>query len=199
VRSIRLLAAAFIVSGFSAATQANAQARITETTRYYKVNGKTGMELLLDMNRKGPRHGFLTKAIAQTQFKTRFLGDIYYSNGYCSTRNGGYSVAITYVYPQPEKPLSGVLAKRWRAFQATNVAHEREHGRIARKMANAVARKIRGFKVADKPGCRKSTAALGREIDALIDAQNAEQAAFDKREHREHGPVEKSILALVRK
>jgi predicted secreted Zn-dependent protease len=41
-------------------------------------------------------------------------------------------------------------------------------------------------------------ARLGREIDVLINAQNAEQAAFDKKEHRTHGPVEKSILALVK-
>ena len=187
------------VTGLASATDANAQARVSETTKFYKINGKTGMELLWDMNRKGPKHGFLTKAIAQTQFKTKFLGEVKYSNGYCSSRGGGYALTITYVYPQPEKPLSGVLAKRWRAFQATNVVHEKEHGRIAKKMANAVARKVRGFKAADKPGCRQSMAKLGREIDALIDAQNAEQAAFDKKEHRNHGPVEKSILALVKK
>ncbi len=184
--------------GLLAASDASAQARISETTKYYKINGKTGTELLWDMNRKGPRHGFLTKAIAQTQFKTKFLGGLQYSNGLCKSKGGGYVLTITYVYPQPEKPLSGVLAKRWRAFQATNVVHEKEHGRIAKKMANAVARKVRTFKAADKPGCRKSLAALGREIDKLIAAQNAEQAAFDKREHRSHGPVEKSILALVK-
>lgn len=157
------------------------------------------MELLWDMNRKGPKHGFLTKAIAQTQFKTKFLGDVKYSKGYCSSKNAGYQLTITYVYPQPEKPLSGLLAKRWRAFQASNVVHEKEHGRIAKKMANTVARKVRSFKAPDKPGCKSSMTRLAREIDAIIDAQNAEQAKFDKNEHRSHGPVEKSILALVKK
>lgn len=187
------------MTGLGIVSDAKAQARISETTKYYKINGKTGMELLSDMNRKGPTHGFMTKAIAQTQFKTAFLGDVLYSKGFCSARNAGYALTITYIYPQPAKPLTGALAKRWKAFQATNVEHERRHGAIAKKMAHAVARKVRGFKEVDKPGCKRSMAKLAREIDAMIDAQNEEQAVFDKLEHRSHGPVEKSILALVRK
>jgi predicted secreted Zn-dependent protease len=176
-----------------------AVAKVTETTRYYKITGKTGMELLRDMNRKGPRHGFLTKAIAQTQFKTDLRGDIVRQNGVCRTKNAGYSMRITYVYPQPTNKLDAALAKRWRAFQATNVEHEQMHGRLGRKLVGDMNRVLRGFKMADKQSCRKAEAALTKQLDAIIVAYNKAQTEFDKREHRAGGPVEKSILALVGK
>jgi predicted secreted Zn-dependent protease len=176
-----------------------AAAKTTETTKYYKITGKTGMELFRDMNRKGPRHGFLTKAIAQTQFKTDLRGDIVYQNGVCRTKNARYSMQITYVYPQPTNKLDGALAKRWRAFQASNVQHEHMHGRLGRKLVDDMNRALRGFKMADKQSCRKADAALTRQLDAIIVAYNKSQADFDKREHRDGGPVEKSILALIGK
>jgi len=196
---IRFLASGFVVLALTTlASHASAQARVSEKTTYYSVNGKTGMDLLRDMNRKGPRHGFLTKAIAQTQFKSNLLGDIAWSKGVCVSRNGGYELKITYVYPKPSKALSPAMAKRWRAFHATNLQHEREHGRIARKMANVVARKVKAFREPDRPGCRRAMAKLGREVDAIIDAHNAEQAKFDAHEHRPGGPVERSVLALIK-
>lgn len=179
--------------------QALAQSRVTEATKYYSITGKTGMELFWDMNRRGPRHGFLTKAIAQTQFKTGYTGDFIYENGVCRAKNASFKLQITYVYPQPKTRLEGPLARRWKAFQATNFAHEREHGRIAKKMAASIGRKLKTFRVADKRSCDRPIAKLAKEIDAIIIAQNVEQKAFDTREHRKGGPVEKSILALVGK
>jgi len=38
-----------------------------------------------------------------------------------------------------------------------------------------------------------------KELDRIIVAYNKSQVDFDKREHRDGGPVEKSILALVGK
>lgn len=178
---------------------ASAQSRVTEATKYYSITGKTGMELLWDMNRKGPRHGFLTKAIAQTQFKTGYTGDFIWENGVCRTRNASFKLQITYVYPQPKGKFDAAMTRRWKAFQATNIVHEREHGRIAKKMAASIGRKLKAFRMADKSSCDRPVAKLGKEIDAIIVAQNIEQKTFDTREHRKGGPVEKSILALVGK
>jgi predicted secreted Zn-dependent protease len=176
-----------------------AQAQVSVSTKYYNITGKTGMELFWDMNRKGPRHGFLTKAIAQTQFKTDLKGDIVYSNGVCRTKNARYSLQITYVYPNPTTKLDAGLAKRWRAFQASNVRHEQEHGRLGRKFADDMNRTLRNFKMADKQSCRKADRALTKQLDSIIVSYNKSQVDFDKREHRDGGPVEKSILALVGK
>ena len=176
-----------------------AQAKTTETTRYYDITGKTGMELFWDMNRRGPRHGFLTKAIAQTQFKTDLRGEVVYRDGVCRTHKAGYTMQITYVYPNPTSKLDPRLAKRWRAFQAHTIKHEQVHGRLARKLADDINRTLLNFKMADKQSCRKASAALSKQLDTMIITYNKAQRDFDKREHRKGGPVEKSILALVGK
>ena len=49
---------------------AEAGARITTTTKYYTVQGENGHALFRSMNRNGPRHAFMKKAMAQTQYRT---------------------------------------------------------------------------------------------------------------------------------
>ena len=176
-----------------------ARADVSVKTKYYDIKGKTGLELFYDMNRKGPRHGFLTKAIAQTQFKTDIKGDLVHSNGVCRTRGAEMVMQITYVYPRPVDKLDSSLARRWKKFQASNIVHEEMHGRLAKKMVADVNRAMRGFKLADGQSCRKANAKLMKELDRIIVAYNKSQVDFDKREHRDGGPVEKSVLALVGK
>mgnify|MGYP001462645340 CR=1 FL=1 len=176
-----------------------ARADVSVKTKYYDIKGKTGLELFYDMNRKGPRHGFLTKAIAQTQFKTDIKGDLVHSNGVCRTRGAEMMMQITYVYPRPVDKLDSSLARRWKRFQASNIVHEEMHGRLAKKMVADVNRAMRGFKLADGQSCRKANAKLMKELDRIIVAYNKSQVDFDKREHRDGGPVEKSVLALVGK
>lgn len=176
-----------------------AAAHAAETTKYYEITGKTGMELLRDMNRKGPRRGFLTKDIAQTQFKSDLRGDIVHHDGICRTKNARFSMHITYVYPRPAHGLDAALAKRWQAFHASNVKHEQMHGRLGRKLIADVNGALRSFRMADSQHCRKADAALTRQLDAIIIAYNKSQKEFDQREHRKGGPVEKSIVALIGK
>ncbi|MBX3571265.1 MAG: DUF922 domain-containing protein [Mesorhizobium sp.] len=186
---------AVVLLAFTAAARAD----VSVKTKYYDIKGKTGLELFYDMNRKGPRHGFLTKAIAQTQFKTDIKGDLVHSNGVCRTRGAKMVMQITYVYPRPVDKLDPSLARRWKKFQASNVVHEEMHGRLAKKMVADVNRAMRGFKLADGQSCRKANAKLMKELDRIIVAYNKSQVDFDKREHRDGGPVEKSVLALVGK
>jgi len=188
-----LVAAAFSLSIASAAAQ------VSIKTKYYDIKGKTGLELFNDMNRKGPRHGFLTKAIAQTQFKPELKGELVHAKGVCSARKLSFRLQVTYVYPRPVTKLDPALARRWKAFQAHNVAHEEMHGKIARDMVTKMNRMLRGFSLADGPSCRKTDSRLADEIRRILVAYNNYQTEFDRREHRDGGPVERSILALVGK
>lgn len=194
VFALAALAAQVLVAG-----QAEAKPRITEKVEYYSINGKTGADLLRDMNRKGPRHGFLTKAIAQTRYTTTPRGDMYNANGVCRVKDGGVSMAITYIYPQPRQTLSGDLARRWRIFQADNVRHEKMHGVIARELAGRLDSTIRDFTMKDGKYCGRAMAKLKRDVREIYDKYEARQVAFDEREHRDGGPVEKSIRVLVGK
>lgn len=182
-----------------AAPEASAKPRITEKTRYYTISGKTGLALMQDMNRRGPRQGFLSKAIAQTRYTTNFRGDMVHEHGVCSVSGGGVDLAITYVYPKPRGKVTAALAKRWRAFAAQTVRHEEEHGRLARAMAAELDRFIRDFAMRDGRSCRKAEARMRRDTNRIYKRYTKLQNEFDQREHRAGGAVEKSILRLIGK
>ena len=181
------------------ANSAHAKTRITEKTEYYEISGKTGVELFLDMNRRGPRHGFLTKAIAQTRYETRPDGKFVHEKGVCRIKGGSVTMKITYIYPKPRGTLDRDLARRWKLFQADNIRHEQTHGRIARELASEIDGYLRGFAVKDGPSCWKALSQFEREIQAKYAANKKKQAAFDLKEHRDGGAVDKSILAPIGK
>lgn len=181
------------------ATQADAKPKITEKTEYYQISGKTGIDLLWDMNRKGPRQGFLTKAIAQTRYEADFKGDMVFENGVCRISGGGVSMKITYIYPQPREKLSGDMLRRWKLFQADNIRHEKVHGKIARELAAVLDKKIRSFATRGDRRCGNALAKLKRETRAIYNAYEKKQNDFDRQEHREGGAVDKSVAVLVTK
>lgn len=176
---------------------AQAAPKIVEKTEYYAVSGTTGRELLVDMNRKGPRQGFLTKAIAQTRYETSTDGDLVHAGGVCRVAGGGVVLTVTYIYPKPSERLGRDLARRWKAFQADNVRHERMHGRIAAEFAARLERYIDDFAVRDGRGCGKARALFRRETKALYRLYEQKQIAFDRREHRANGPVDRSVALLL--
>jgi predicted secreted Zn-dependent protease len=175
---------------------AHAAPKVVEKVEYYAISGKTGPELLRDMARRGPRQGFLTKAIAQTRYETRADGRLRHAAGVCRFE-GGTTLEVTYIYPKPSHALDRDLARRWRIFQADNERHEKVHGKIARELAVELDRRLRAFALPDGPSCWKATAALKRERKALFDLYEKKQVAFDVKEHREGGPVDRSIEVLL--
>jgi predicted secreted Zn-dependent protease len=193
-RAIALGAAAALGLPATAA----AAPRVVETVEYYAISGTTGVELLRDMSRRGPRQGFLTRAIAQTRYETSADGRLRHAGGVCRFE-GGVSLKITYIYPKPGNALDRDLARRWRIFQADNERHEKAHGRIARELAVELDRRLRAFAMADGPSCWKATAALKRERETLFDLYEKKQIAFDLKEHRAGGPVDRSIEVLLGK
>lgn len=195
----RFVAALALLVVLPVATTAHAKARITEKTEYYEISGKTGADLLLDMNRRGPRHGFMTKAIAQTRYEVRPQGHLANDKGICRIKGAGVTMKITFIYPKPRGTLDRDLARRWKLFQADNVRHEETHGRIARELAAEADGYVRRFAVKDGRSCWKALSQFEREIKALYARYQKKQAAFDLKEHRKGGAVDKSILVLVGK
>ena len=193
--------AAFALSLLLAATMAapaHAGAKTTIRTSYYSISGKTGMDLFRDMNRKGPRHAFMKKAMAQTQYRTTPRGKMSWSNGICAVKGGGYALDLTYVYPKPESRLSGRLAANWRAFMADTYRHEKVHGRMAIEMANKLDGTLRRFRMKDGRTCGRALSVLSSQVNAIYADYKARQIAFDVAEHRQGGKVEKSVLLLVK-
>lgn len=194
------IAALVALAAWAAGVQAaSAAPKVTEKTEYYEISGKTGLELFYDMNRRGPRHGFLTKAIAQTRFEHEFLGEIAHRRGVCRTVGGAFRIDITYIYPKPRNRLEGDLARRWKKFQAHNLSHEKKHGSIARQMAGELDRMMRRFAMKDGPSCRRAIAAMKRDAAHIMERYTRLQREFDRQEHRDGGPVDRSVMMLVGK
>ena len=63
------------------ASAASAGTRVVVKTRTYDITGTTGLALMQAMDRKGPKQGFMTRAIAQTGYTVDWDLDAGQDNG----------------------------------------------------------------------------------------------------------------------
>lgn len=168
-------------------------------TQSYDIAGTTGAALVEAMDRKGPKHGFMTRAIADTSYKVNWDFDMSRTGGVCRLRNVNGVIDLTYTYPRLASPVSPALERRWKRFLAGVHAHEETHGRIAKRMMRATQKSIQGLELFDSWLCSATRREARRRINAVYAEYEARQNAFDAREHRAGGHVEGLIDALVGK
>ena len=183
----------------SFAPSASAASKILVKTRTYEITGTTGAALVEAMDHKGPKHGFMTRAIAQTGYTVDWELDVSQANGVCRVRQANGTLDLTYTFPHIASATTPALQKRWNRFFAGVRAHEETHGHIAREMMRATEKSITGLKFANDPQCSKARREARRRIDATYAEYEVKQIAFDAREHRSGGHVEQLIDALVGK
>lgn len=173
--------------------------KVLVTTRNYDIAGATGAALVEAMNRKGPKHGFMTRAIADTSYVVNWNLDVNRDAGVCSLRGADGTMELIYTFPRLASPPTPELERRWRRFLAGVHAHEHHHGGIAKAMMRATARSIAGLKLADNWFCTATHREARRRIDAVYAQYEAKQNAFDAREHRDGGHVDRLVNALMGK
>lgn len=186
-----------VAAGLLTAGPSAAAAKITVTKEYYRISGKTGGALLDQMDRRGPKHGFMTRAIAQTRYSMQSGADWRYSNGVCRARDVKVRLSITYVYPRPTAPVSAELKRRWTEFMRGVVAHEEMHGQIARQMANAAQKAVAGMAIRDRRNCPTVQRKMKRKIDAIVAEYERRQETFDDDEHRDGGRIDGLVRSLA--
>ncbi|MFC3322237.1 DUF922 domain-containing protein [Mesorhizobium cantuariense] len=180
------------------ASAASAGTRVLVKTRTYEITGTTGLALMQSMDRKGPKHGFTTRAIAQTGYTVDWDLDAGQDNGVCRLRRANGTLNLFYTFPRVASTTTPALQKRWTRFFAGVRAHEETHGRIAKEMMRATERSISGLRIADDRSCYKTRREAQRRIKATYAAYEAKQIAFDAREHRHGGHVEHLVTALIK-
>lgn len=187
-----------VAIGALCAPAALAGTKVLVKTRTYNIAGTTGAALIEAMDRSGPKHGFMTHAIAQTGYSVGdWTFDAHQENGVCRLRQANGTLNLFYTYPKLVSAPSPALQKRWKRFFAGVRAHEETHGRIARQMMRATEKSVRGLTVADDPHCFDARREAKRRINAIYAEYEAKQIAFDAHEHRDGGPVEHLIRAFV--
>ena len=183
----------------ASACAAIADVKVTEARKSYAIAGTTGAALLDAMDRKGPKHGFLTRAIAQTRYSVSWTIEWGETSSACRVKTADGELAITYTFPRAEGPLSPDMKRRWDKFLVGVRKHEEMHGALARQMVKAAERSVARLTIRNDPGCRKSRTEVKRRMAAVYADYEARQIRFDQKEHREGGRVEGLIAGLTRR
>ncbi|MBX3581328.1 MAG: DUF922 domain-containing protein [Rhizobiaceae bacterium] len=185
-----LLAASAVGTGY-----AEAGVKVSVRTKTYGISGTTGSALIDDMDRRGPRHGFLTRAIAQTSYSLSWTIEWTETRKSCRVSGVDGHLDITYTYPAAEA-LPSALKSRWSRFMSGVKRHEKVHADIARQMARAIERAVAKVDVPNDPGCRKARSETRRLMSSISQRYEARQVSYDAREHRDGGPVERLLGRL---
>lgn len=176
----------------------NAAPKVKVTTETYTISGSSGAALIAAMDRSGPKHGFLTRAIAQTRYTVAWDVETAQSNGACRLTRASATLHLNYTYPQVKGAMPAALKRRWQRFIAGVRKHEEMHGSIARQMVQAAERSVKGMTIPSDRSCGKLNAELKRRVNAVYADYERRQVAFDAREHRAKGVVEGLVGALIR-
>jgi predicted secreted Zn-dependent protease len=190
----RALVAGALVAFASAAA---AEVKVSVQNSYYKISGKTGATLLEAMDRHGPKHGFLTRAIAQTRYSVTWQIEWAQSGDTCKVRGADADLDIKYMYPRVSGGVPSAMEKRWNRFYAGVRKHEEVHGRIAREMVAAAERVVLGFSMKNDRTCTKSKREVKRRVEEVYTRYEAKQVSFDKAEHRDGGNVQGLVGVLL--
>lgn len=194
---MRLAVLIFLAAlGLSQVPVALAGTKLIVKTQTYDVTGETGEALLKAMDRNGPKHGFMTRAIAQTRYTVDWELKVARTGNICRLVRADATLNLFYTFPHAAR-MAPALQRRWKRFFAGTRTHEETHGRIARDMVKAAHRAISGLEVAHDPRCFNTRREARRRIDTVYAEYEARQVAFDKREHRGGGKVEGLVAALV--
>lgn len=178
------------------AVPALAGTKLTVHVRTYDISGKTGADLVDAMDGLGPRHGFTTRAIAETGYAVHWDFDIANAGGTCVLRKATGRIDLTYTFPRRISPADRALTRRWDRFMAGVRQHEHTHGRIAMRMMRATETALAGLKRPANWFCAGLRQEAKRRIDAIYVEYEAKQNAFDVQEHRSGGHVEHLVDAL---
>jgi predicted secreted Zn-dependent protease len=192
--SISLLAIVLMTSAATSATAAGV--KILVKTQTYTVTGDSGAALVKAMDRTGPRHGFMTRAIAQTSYTVDWNLQVARTEDACRLVRAVPILHVNYIFPQAGN-LPPALARRWKRFLAGVHKHEKTHGRIATQMVQAAARSASGLAMKQDPSCNRVRREAKRRIHAIYADYEARQVAFDRREHADGGKVERLVDALI--
>jgi len=161
----------------------------------YDISGETPRELFLSMVKRGPKDGFRSRAIAQTQYHTDWSTTLSYANGACQVVRAEPRATITYIYPQP--PAAMRNTRRWNRFMAGIMRHERQHGRYVHEMLAEARKSILGLNAAGDEDCNRTRAEMKRRVGRIHDLYEVKQRAFDVREHKDGANIDRLIKAFV--
>lgn len=183
--------------GFSCCAHAGVKVAVKNVN--YSIKGSTGASLLEQMDRYGPKHGLLARAIAQTSYAVEWNLDWAVDNGRCRVKKANATLAITYTYPKVSGAVPQDVQRRWGRFMVGVRRHEETHGRIARDMVVQAERALSRLAFDNDASCSKTRQAVKRRVSEIYAQFEARQISFDKNEHHGGGNVDRLVSSLMGK
>jgi predicted secreted Zn-dependent protease len=194
MRALRMFAVALAAA---VATPAAAKVRTEVQVETYRVSGATGEALVKSMDRNGPRHGFLARAIAQTRYTIEWDMTWETRGTTCRVAGADVKLSIRYRYPALSGPMSPKLKRGWGRFLTGVKKHEEVHGRLAREMATTAHKAVARYRGTNDPSCARSRREVSRMVQEIYARYEARQQEFDQREHSPGGNVDRLVSSLL--
>ena len=158
--------------------------KVSEKTRRYEIAGNTGAALLAAIDAHGPKHGFLTRAIAQTPvfgvLDDRMGQDLV--GVPAESKVSKATLDIIYTYPRRRPPVPPGLERRWARFPRRR--EEAREGAWATWHGRWLGPWRMGRQAVDRQRSRLSQDAAARSgtaTAAIYAAYEARQIKFDVR------------------
>ena len=180
----RLFVLLFAVSGwaFLGSGPASAQSvKITQSTKYYTITGKTAAEFAHSMSRRGPysrQHRRRAWATAGRDLSFQLVRQK--TSKSCRSRGAKVRMKITYTYPKlrGEKRLSSRQRKKWRRMIGLLRKHEQRHGSYYKQLANETYRALKKLKPART--CRQLEQQALKVVKKLAERDSRRNDRFDR-------------------
>jgi len=181
------------------ALPAQAEIRAQTVEKTYPIAGTTGRALYDSIGERGPRiRKGASSAVAKTDFDLKWGRDYVRDGDACVLAAARPFLTVTYTLPEPAQKLPPETAVRWKTFIAAIRAHEAVHGKYIEEMAQEIYDATVGFRQENDPGCRKIRDAIQAPLKAAYARYRNKNAAFEKAEMANGGPIQRLILELIR-
>lgn len=186
------LSAVILLASTSNAQAQRSSLKINESTKFYKIRGKTAAEFALSMSKKGPysrQHGRRAWATATRDMTYQ----LFHQRSKSSCKIKGVRVRMKITYEMPKLSSTRGVSKRqrnnWKRMYGLLNKHERTHGKFYKQFARKVYASLRSLKPARS--CSALERSASRVVDKLAKADKKRNVDFDRRDRRNYRTMER--------
>jgi predicted secreted Zn-dependent protease len=182
------------------AGSAPAKIIVKESTKYYPINGKNGVELGRSMIKGAAGLTNKRDAIAATAAEYH-IGetDIAVRNGRCVVLDVDLVLDLTYHLPRwkNEKSAKPRLRAIWRDFNTELVRHEKTHGEIAKQGAKELEGALKKLSGTVAFNCKDFGAFAKARLGLLANRLQMRHDIFDRRENYANSTISRLQISLI--
>ncbi len=175
----------FVASGIVGSPARAADINVTTTSRYYTVSGRTIHDVVRAMKWTGPYSSNDGKrALALADYRLSYRLNTKISDGSCNIHRVKVSLRIFYILPRlsSRTRLSRRDQNKWKRINHLIVAHEKQHGKFYRRLANDLQRQI--LKLKPKPHCARISQQARDVMRKLENRSKQRNRRYDRNQYR---------------